>query len=261
MYQRVLVPSSAPRAAVVLAHGFGEHTHLLSWQLAADAFVEAGFVVAGFDYRGHGRSPGRRGHIARWQDLRDDFTAFRADIAASHAGVPLFTTGLSLGSIVVLNDAMDHPDGLGGVIAAAAPTGEIKMSKLAASLAGGLSRVAPLFPLRPSLRLGSLSRDEVIGERYLADPLFHQRATARGLHEGLKAIQLLRSRAAELTAPLLMLHGDADGIAPADGTFFKSVGSVDKTYRLFGGAKHNLFIETNRAEIFGAMIDWINRRV
>lgn len=245
---------------VLLAHGFGEHTHLLSWQFAADALVAAGCVAAGFDYRGHGRSSGRRGHVIRWQDLRDDFARFRAEIVAAHPGVPLFVAGLSLGAIVVLDDAIDKPEGLHGVIAAAAPVGEIKMSRLATSLAGGLSRIAPTFPLRPSLRLGSLSRDEAIGARYLADPLFHQRATARGLHEGLKAIRQVRDRAAELTVPLLMLHGDADGIAPADRTFFDRAGSADKTYRLFAGAKHNLFIETNRAEIFGAMTDWISRR-
>ena len=156
-------------------------------------------MAAGFDYRGHGRSSGRRGHVIRWQDIRDDFHRFRAEVVAAHPGVPLFLAGLGLGAIVVLDDAIDEPEGLRGVIAAAAPVGEIKMSRLATSLAGGLPAIAPIFPLRPSLRLGSLSRDEAIGARYLADPLFHQRATARGLHEGLKAIQFLRGRAVWLS--------------------------------------------------------------
>lgn len=137
--------------------------------------------------------------MIRWQDIRDDFHRFRAEVVAAHPGVPLFLAGLGLGAIVVLDDAIDEPEGLRGVIAAAAPVGEIKMSRLATSLAGGLPAIAPIFPLRPSLRLGSLSRDEAIGARYLADPLFHQRATARGLHEGLKAIQFLRGRAVWLS--------------------------------------------------------------
>lgn len=68
---------------------------------------------------------------------------------AAHPGVPLFLAGLGLGAIVVLDDAIDEPEGLRGVITAAAPVGEIKMSRLATSLAGGLPRLPQSFRCGP----------------------------------------------------------------------------------------------------------------
>ena len=50
-----------PQAAVCLVHGLGEHSS--RYQHVAEAFNRAGFAMLAFDHRGHGKSPGKRGHI------------------------------------------------------------------------------------------------------------------------------------------------------------------------------------------------------
>ena len=64
-------PPAAPRARVVLMHGHGEHAmrHADGMSLLA----EAGFVVTGWDQRGHGRSAGRRGWVDSYDQLLDVF--------------------------------------------------------------------------------------------------------------------------------------------------------------------------------------------
>jgi alpha-beta hydrolase superfamily lysophospholipase len=51
-------PAGAPRAAVQVTHGMGEHAR--RYEHVARALNEAGFVVYAQDHRGHGASTRRR---------------------------------------------------------------------------------------------------------------------------------------------------------------------------------------------------------
>jgi alpha-beta hydrolase superfamily lysophospholipase len=257
---RVEAPSTPPRGVVILIHGLSEHTGLRSWTGACQAIVSAGFVVTGFDLRGHGRSPGRRGHVDRWEVLRDDLMRFRAEAAARWPGLPLFLVGLSLGALVVLDSAMAEPLGIAGVVAVAAPVGDVGVSPMARLLARLASGVWPAMPVKLDIDLAHMSRDLAEADACVHDPLFHQYATARGVVEGLSAIAHVRSHAAALRVPCLLLHGAADVIARPEPAFFEAIGASDKTCRLYPGAHHNLFIETNRAEVFADLANWILAR-
>ncbi len=54
-------PESAPKALILLVHGYGEHSkRYLHW---ADRFVGNGYAFLAWDHIGHGHSDGQRGHI------------------------------------------------------------------------------------------------------------------------------------------------------------------------------------------------------
>ena len=60
-----------PRAMLVISHGFGEHGGC--YRHLADALGPAlGIEILSFDFRGHGRSPGRRGVVRNYDDLTVD---------------------------------------------------------------------------------------------------------------------------------------------------------------------------------------------
>ena len=67
-------PAGAPRAAVQLTHGMGEHA--LRYEHVARALNNAGFVVYAQDQRGHGASadPGALGDLGQdsWPGLVED---------------------------------------------------------------------------------------------------------------------------------------------------------------------------------------------
>ncbi|MEY3253227.1 MAG: hypothetical protein RL227_2200, partial [Pseudomonadota bacterium] len=54
---------AAPRGQVLIVHGLGEHA--ARYAHVAAALNAEGWSVLGFDQRGHGRSTGRRGTLAR----------------------------------------------------------------------------------------------------------------------------------------------------------------------------------------------------
>eukprot|EP01013_Petalomonas_cantuscygni_P044199 TRINITY_DN879_c0_g3_i2.p1 TRINITY_DN879_c0_g3~~TRINITY_DN879_c0_g3_i2.p1 ORF type:complete len:377 (+),score=41.68 TRINITY_DN879_c0_g3_i2:508-1638(+) len=65
-----IVPASPPRGVVFILHGFAEHHR--RYDAVAANLCAAGFVVASFDFRGHGISGGPRGIVRTHRDLCDD---------------------------------------------------------------------------------------------------------------------------------------------------------------------------------------------
>src|SRR3990170_2759580 len=104
----------APRAAVAIVHGLGEHSG--RYGAVVSALTGRGFAVHDFDLRGHGRSPGRRGHIEAWSDYRADLAAYLDPVQAQEApGTPVFFYGHSLGGAILLEYGLRRPGGLAGV--------------------------------------------------------------------------------------------------------------------------------------------------
>ncbi len=60
------------RARVVLVHGYAEHMGRYTW--LTESLVAAGYDCDLFDLRGHGRSGGSRGHVARFADYWTTWT-------------------------------------------------------------------------------------------------------------------------------------------------------------------------------------------
>ena len=88
-----------PRGVVIVAHGFGEHGGC--YRHVAEALgpaLEVDFVAP--DLRGHGRSPGRRGVVGRYEELTSDLRAVLAWAESERPGLPRFVLGHSNGGQV-----------------------------------------------------------------------------------------------------------------------------------------------------------------
>ncbi|MGE5198985.1 MAG: lysophospholipase [Rhodospirillaceae bacterium] len=255
-------PASAPRARIVLIHGIGDQVDGVPYVTAAAALSARGFSVRRLELRGHGLSGGRRAYVPSWGDFRSDLGRFVDQTAAERPALPVFLAGVSMGGLIVTNYAVHRPEGLRGVIALAPALGDTGGSRVLLAMLPVLSRVVPALPIDPKLDLSRLTRDAGLQRAYVADPLYQRRVTPRIAAELLKAIAETRSRAAGFRVPLLILHGTADTLTSPSGSaeFFARAGVADKTYRRYEGAYHNLFVETNREEIYDDMAAWIDAR-
>ena len=261
LYCRSCGADGAPRAAVISLHGLGDHSGL--YPMVAEALTPRGIAVYAPDLRGNGRSPGPRGHIDSWADLREDLRRLVRRARAETPGVPLFLLGNSLGGLVVLDYASHLPDELRGVVAVAPPLGELGVPAPLLALGRVLSRVWPRFSLETGMDLGGLSRDPAVVEEVLADPLFHRRGTARLSTEVTATIARVQRAAAEFPVPLLVVHGDADRMVPPEGSrrFVARAGQRDKTFLEIPGAYHALLADLDGERVLAAIRDWIVARV
>ena len=119
LYYQSWLPQTESNAIVAIVHGFGEHSG--RYQNIVQHLVPLGYGIYGFDNRGHGRSPGRRGHIDSWREYHDDVAAFLTFIRKSGPSKPLFLLGHSMGTLIVLEnwwarEEFAHPTKTNGVL-------------------------------------------------------------------------------------------------------------------------------------------------
>jgi alpha-beta hydrolase superfamily lysophospholipase len=261
LLRRAWRPTGPSRAVVAFVHGLGEHSGIYS-ALGA-RLVERDFALEAYDVRGHGLSAGPRVHMDSWEQVRGDLRTLVARVRGEHPGRPVFVVGHSAGGLTVLDFALRHADGLAGVVSCSPAIGDVGAPAWLLVMARLLSRVWPGFALDIRLDFENMSRDPVANRAIVEDPLYQRRGTARLGAETLDTIAWTRAHAAALRLPLLMLHGTADRITSPEASraFFEAAGSPDKTYRSYPGAFHNLFHDTNRDEVIGDVVAWLEARV
>ncbi|ESA34708.1 lysophospholipase [Leptolyngbya sp. Heron Island J] len=272
LYYQSWLPTSTVRATVILLHGLGGHSGL--FQNVVKALLPEGYALYGYDLRGHGRSPGQRGHINRWSEYRNDLAYLIAMVQQQHPTVPCFLISHSLGSIVALEYVLHRQMNLGeshstpypkinGIVVASPPFGNHATTDLRLKIGQLLSLSWPRFSM--SLGLGHIlpSRDRSIVLAYAHDPLRHQRGTARLATEFIKTIKFLRTHKTYLTLPLLILHGMADKVADPSVSqeFFEGLPQRNKTFISYEGAYHELYNEINQTEIMKDINNWLEDHV
>ncbi|HLL01635.1 MAG TPA: lysophospholipase [Myxococcaceae bacterium] len=255
-------PEGTAQAVLAIVHGFGEHSG--RYTNVVRHFVPRGYAVHGFDLRGHGRSPGQRGHINSWAEYREDVKAFLGHVARQEPGRPVFLLGHSLGSIIALDYALHHPLGLSGLILsglAVDPVGAA--TPLLVATARLMSRIWPTLSMAVKLDKAALSRIPEVVSEYIADPLVHGLGSARWGTECLDAIAWCKAHASRLQLPLLVVHGDSDRINTAAGArlVFEAARSQDKRLVLVPGGHHEPHNDLGREQTFQALEEYLGKRL
>lgn len=259
LYSQRWLPSHSPvQNALVIAHGFSEHSG--RYDLLARDLAASGTSVFSWDHRGHGRSPGQRGHINAMSDYRNDVAAQVARARAECSEVPIFLLGHSMGSLLVLDYALRYPEQLRGVATSGAGLEPAGIAKpLVVATARLFSRVWPRFPLKMQVDAADLSTIPEEIAAYNNDPLVHKFGSARWGCELLDAIVWIKAHAGELQLPLLMLHGTEDRINLPRGSeeFVAAVARQDATLRLYRGCRHEIHNDVARAVWLGDLQRWL----
>lgn len=258
LYSQTWAAESAPRGVIAIVHGAGEHSG--RYPTIVEHLTASGFAIAGFDHRGHGQSPGRRGHIMSWSEYREDVRAFLGHVGAQFPDVPMFLYGHSLGGLIATEYVLFHPEGLDGLIVsgiATRPTGVRKRHLVIAARL--LSRFLPTFSVRLQVDPLALSRDESVVRAYNADPLVHHMASMRWGTEIFGAIARVRSRTSEISLPILILHGGGDRVTGVEGSqeLFEKVSSSDKKLIVYPESGHEPHNDFDRVQVAKDVETWL----
>ena len=255
-------PAGHPIAVLAVVHGYGEHGG--RYGFLVDDMVPRGYAVFTFDLRGHGRSPGRRGHVDRFGDYLVDTRAFLALVRGACPDAPVFLLGHSMGGLIATALAEEGDAGLAGVVLSspflgmrlAVPAFQVRAARL-------LSRVAPALRMNNPLRAEQLSHDAAVVAAADADPLNHRQTTMRWGAEILSAQPAVVAAAERLRAALLLLYADDDPIADprAAEELFARAASADKSTRCYVGYYHEIFNEVGRAAVFEDLAAWLGEHV
>lgn len=256
-------PAAAPRSHVVVVHGLGEHSRALAYPPFYDLLARHGCAVHAFDLRGHGRSGGPPVYARDWPTLRNDLAMVVARASRAAAGAPLFVVGGSLGGLIALDHAIEYPERLSGVVAAAPALDASGASPLLRRILPLLARVVPRLQVNPGLDLAGIAHDRAVVQAYASAPGMRLEKMTPGLAAAiLRGIEHVHASAARLTVPALLLHGTDDPIVPIDGTraFFERSGGADQEFDAIPGALHDLLLDRCGADVSRRIAAWLAAR-
>lgn len=290
LFTQVWHPAGEPSGIVQLAHGMAEHSG--RYAALAEALTSRGYVVYAHDHRGHGRTAedSQLGHFADrdgWRLVLDDLDAVGNRARSEHPDLPFFLLGHSMGSLLARNYAIEHSDRLAGLIlcGTAGPPGVLGLLGRCISAAEARLRgPRAASNLMNRLSFGSfnkrfkpcrtdfdwLSRDPDQVDAYIADPLCGVIPSAAFFGDLLHGVKII-NRPAEVRRvrpglPVLLIAGDKDPVG-ADGNGVKAVfrqyrkcGVQEVSMILYPGARHEIFNETNAAEVTSDLITWLEAR-
>lgn len=252
-------PPGEIKAVIVLIHGMGEHFG--RYKHVVDFFISIGYAVIGMDYRGHGISQGKRGHIPSYQQLMDDTELLLKKAGELFNGLPLIMYGHSLGGNIAANYVLRRHPALKGLIITAPyfklafnpPVWKVALSKI-------MSKILPALTLPTELELAALSKDQSVVDAYRNDPLVHDKISATffiNVHPaGLYPIE----HAGELKTKTLAMHGLADRITSCHGTIaFAQKNPQMIEPKLWDGLYHEIHNEKEKQQVFDHIAGWLEK--
>jgi len=251
--------------------------HALRYAPLALRLNAEGYVVYANDHRGHGQTVQDRSQLgdygpAGWQGLIDDERALIERVREEHK-VPVLLLGHSMGSMVVqhfVTEASDLLDGaaLSGTTAVdvmAAATSQNEQSEEGTDLFATFN--AAFEPVRTESDW--LSRDPEQVDLYVEDPLcgftVSDASIASLMEAGVAYSSETATNAIRKDLPIYLFSGEADPVGLGGALVsrvaerYRDAGVSDVTLKLYPDARHEVFNETNRAEVETDFIAWANR--
>ncbi|WP_328549682.1 MULTISPECIES: alpha/beta hydrolase [unclassified Streptomyces] len=243
-------PHERPRYIALVAHGYGEH--IGRYEELAGVLTGHGAAVFGPDHTGHGRSAGERVLIEDFEDVVGDVHSVAGLARSSHPDLPVVLIGHSMGGLIAARYAQRHGAGLAALVLSGPVLG-------AWELPGRLLALdeIPDTPISPA----SLSRDPAVGAAYAVDPLVWHGPMKRPTVEAFARTLGTVAEGGDVgRLPLLWLHGDDDRLVPLAGSRIgvEQLSGGNLTERIYPGARHEVFNETNRAEVFADLTRFLD---
>lgn len=261
IYYQCWLPEMEPKAVLLIVHGLAEHSG--RYMNVVNHFVPLGYTVYGIDHIGHGKSDGSRVYVRRFEDFTDTLKTFFDMISDWQPEKPIFLVGHSMGGLISAVYLLDHQDELSGAVLSGPSVKVPDNISSATILAGKLfSILMPKLGLL-ALEAEGVSRDPAVVQAYLNDPLVYTgKTTARLAAELLKAMKRVAVDASRITLPILIVQGGADRLVDPDGAqmLHDTVGSVDKTLKIYDGLYHEVFNEPEHLKVLGDVEAWLESR-
>lgn len=247
----------APRAVLLVLHGYGDHG-ASSFGDAAPFWAASGIAVHAIDLRGFGHNESR-GRWAGEERLIADFVAEASALRAAHPGLPLVALGHSMGGGIVLAGLGEGADVDGAVLAAPAIAGGDFVSPFARA---GLWAMTGLVPDRRWTGDGLVrfvASDNIEALRRMArDPLYIGAPSAREIDGLVRIMDRAAEAAPTVETPLLVLVGEKDQLVKPDQvvTVAARVPGLDRLVRYPEGW-HLLMVDRQAPTVWADVRDWV----
>ena len=254
-------PADKPvRGTALLVHGLGEH--MGRYAHVAKHLNDWGFRVRGYDHYGHGLSTGVRGALPSDNRMLDDLTKIIGKTRNEMtAGEPLLLIGHSMGGGVVGRFVSLNLAPVDALVMSS-PALDPGLNVVQKALLAVLPKIAPNLRIGNGLNANYICRDEAVVAAYLADPLVHDRISAR-LANVIEASGAATIQAAPhwTTPTLLMFAGEDKLVNPAGSRAFAAASPNCVKTQAFEHMFHEIFNAPDQAQVLNVLKTWLDQTI
>ncbi|MGZ3774563.1 MAG: alpha/beta hydrolase [Pseudobdellovibrionaceae bacterium] len=242
------------QGTIIINHGQGEHSE--AYHRLVKAFENDKWSFYGWDFRGHGRSEGRRGFVANFDDYIQDYKIFLEKVMSEEKVKrgPVILLGHSMGGLILAKTLIRYPElACNGVVFSAPLFGLTVPVPLYKSKAATIfNSILPQVTLGNELTNDMLTRDLDVIREFEQDALRHTRISPGAFLGFLESFEYVLPRANEIKKPALFIVSDSDPVVSTSQVklFYEKLGSPQKELFIYPGAKHELINDTIRSTVF-----------
>lgn len=250
-------PRAQARVTFAVVHGLGDHSG--RYAVFAEAMGRRGYGTYAVDLRGHGRSPGQRGHVDSWSQWTDDVASFVASVESQSPG-EVVPVGHSFGGVAMLSTVLAGKlkSSRRFIVSSPGLKVKIKVPQWKVVLGSVTARVAPRLSLDNEVDPGTISRIPEVVEAYRTDPLVHSKISSRLYAEWHQATLEILQHADGISIPFLILAGTADPlIDPTGSEELHAKAAAKSTLRMLPGRYHEPFNDLDSEEVFDIIAAWV----
>ena len=251
---------STPRAVLAICHGFNSHGGYYEW--VGEQMCAHGLAVYVLDLRGRGKSDGERFYVEKMADYQSDLDALMTLARSREPGARVFLLGHSAGGVVSATYTLEHQADLAGFICESFAF-QVPAPDFALAVVRGISHLAPHAHVL-KLKNEDFSRDPQVVKAMNEDPLIaNEVQPTLTVAELARADERLKKEFPLITIPVMIIHGTLDKATKPSGSqlFFDTVGSKDKTLKLYEGYFHDPLNDLGKEEVLGDIKEWIDTRL
>ena len=250
----------SPRAVMVLVHGFNAHSGYMIWP--GEQFSANGFATYALDLRGRGKSEGERFYIESFSEYLSDVDGLVKIAREENPGLPVYMLGHSAGGVIASSYVFEHQSEIAGLICESFAL-DVGLPDVAGLVLKGISYITPhlhVFTLKNEI----FSRDPEAVAAMNIDPLIKDESQpATTSYQLVKAAHELREHMPNFKVPVFIIHGTDDKATRYQGSqdFYDTVGSSDKTLKLYEGHYHDLLNDIDKEIVMNDILAWLDERV
>jgi alpha-beta hydrolase superfamily lysophospholipase/SAM-dependent methyltransferase len=244
----------ASRALVLLHRG---HEHADRWDTVIPSLTMPDTAIYAWEARGHGQSPGERGHAPGFMQYVRDLDVFFHHLQTVHGLVPEKTVVIahSVGGVIAAAWLHDFAPRIAGLVLAT-PALDVNLI-----VPGALTSIRVMQKLNANATIKSyvrgswLTRDSHAAAVYDADTAISKDISARILVDLFDTGKRVISDAAVMDRPLLLFSAGADKVVKrgAIDALYQNYGSEQKVHLHLKGARHAIFHDLCRDDVCGAI--------
>lgn len=260
---RWMPESETPWATLTLVHGFGDHGGRFSG--LGTSLAGLGIAVHVTDLVGHGRSPGRQGCIASYDQLLDEVEQSISHSRDLLPRVPQFLFGQSMGGNLVINLALRRPEAtfpLQGIIAGSPMlrAGQMPKQRMI-DAARWLAQKIPNWRIKAPVEVAKLSVDRRAQDAYRSDRFVHRNMSLRLAANLIDSGEWALENSHLLRCATLITHGLDDTLtSPVASQLFAQGTQGLATFKGWAGCRHDLHDDIQRERFFGYLTHWMKQK-